>query len=229
MADCPFRVTVEKLARLKTGLTVVHYFPLGGDIIIHVTIFNLMVVDFLCIVVLFHFHFVTKLVFKECLSIKKWHTRLISGLAALTFAIIFLEFFIFCGLPESLSELVSFRCRDPSSILIEYLVVLMLAAADFLSETDYFAKKKKDDDKKPQSQRRLAAKQKKSFRKSFLVLASFTWLTYLNETDSDVFNLQSIYDSIPKPWQKRPPLHPGSKRVKARRKKAAARRKQSNI
>ena len=101
-----------------------------------------MFVDLICIVVLFHFHIISKLIFKECFGLKKWHTRMISGLAGLLSTIIFFEFFLFCGMPESPWELFSFRCRDPSNVLIEYSIVFLLAAADFLREVDYFAKLK---------------------------------------------------------------------------------------
>ena len=54
---------------------------------------------------------------------------------------LFLELFVICGWPEELWEIASFRCREPINILVEYSIIFMIAAIDFLRETKYFTSK----------------------------------------------------------------------------------------
>ena len=100
----------------------------------------MVLVDILCVAILFHFHVVAKLVFKEFFKLKSWRSKLFLALIGLLATIVFLELFVLCGLPDEAWELVSLRCREPLSILVEYSIVFMFSAADFLRETDYFAK-----------------------------------------------------------------------------------------
>jgi len=178
-----------------------------------------MLIDLICVVVLIHFHIVGKLVFKTFFEMHKWQTRLVAGLVVLLCAMVFVEFFVFCGWPEDCWQLVSFRCREPGSVLIEYSVVFLLAASDYLHDSNFFVGEKPEDKQKTQARR------KRGFKKSFVTLVTFSWLLYLTETGSDLLNVAKIYESVPKPWEKRPSPHPGQKRVKEKRKRAADKRK----
>ena len=97
-----------------------------------------MVTDLICIALLFHFHVLGKLVFKTLFETEKWTKKLLSGFAGLILGMVFVEFFLFCGMPESPWELLSFRCREPTNILVEYAVLFILAASDFLHSSNYF-------------------------------------------------------------------------------------------
>ena len=173
-----------------------------------------MILDIVCVAILFHFHVVAKLIFKEAFKIKSWRSKVVLALIGLLVLIVYLELFVICGLPDDAWELVSLRCREPLSIVVEYSILFMLAAADFFREGDFLKTNKEKKERKSN----------KGFRKAFIALLTFSWLLYLNETDRDFFDIVNLFESIPKPWETRVPLHHGSKRVREKRKKAAARR-----
>ena len=177
----------------------------------------MVLVDVLCVAILFHLHVVAKLVFATFFKLTTWRTKVVPALLGLLCAMSFLELFVICGFPEDLLELASLRCREPMSIAVEYAAVFLFAAADFLRDSDYFAKAAPKNPRTPRKQRT----DRKSFRKAFIALLTFSWLLYLSETDRDLLDVASVFESIPKPWQPRAPLHPSSKRVREKRRKAA--------